>query len=89
MNHNEKAIKLLQRNHYNLSMSVWHAGRHVHGLRFTAKVFAPFYSKKQDYCGTKIKIPVNCEKQKTGHRNGKYRNPEDSGRNMQPSSCSS
>jgi len=32
--------------------------RHVHGLRFTAKVFAPFYSEKQDYCGTKIKIPV-------------------------------
>jgi hypothetical protein len=32
--------------------------RHVHGLRFTGKVFAPFYSEKQDYWGTKIKIPV-------------------------------
>jgi hypothetical protein len=29
-----------------------------HGLRFTAKVFAPFYSEKQGYCGTKIEIPV-------------------------------
>jgi hypothetical protein len=29
-----------------------------HGLRFTAKVFAPFSSDKQDYCGTKIEIPV-------------------------------
>jgi len=29
------------------------------GLRFTAKVFAPFSSDKQeDYCGTKIEIPV-------------------------------
>jgi hypothetical protein len=28
------------------------------GLCFTAKVFAPFYSDKQDYCGTKIEIPV-------------------------------
>jgi len=50
------------------------------GLRFTAKVFAPVCSEKQDYCGTKIEIPV-----KTGDRNGKYRNPEDSCRNMQPS----
>jgi len=39
-------------------MSALHAERHVHGLRFTAKVFAPFYSEKQDYCGTKIEIPV-------------------------------
>ena len=60
-------------------MFALHAERHVHGLRFTVKVFAPFYSEKQDYCRTKIGFLS-----KTGVRNGKYRNPEDSGRNMQP-----
>ena len=50
------------------------------GLRFTAKVFAPFYSDKQDYSERKLRFLWE-----TGDRNGKYRNPEDSGRNMQPS----
>jgi len=38
------------------------------GLRFTAKVFAPFYSEKQDYGGTKIEIPV-----KNRRPGGKYK----------------
>jgi hypothetical protein len=33
-----------------------HAEVTSQGLRFTAKVFAPFYSDKQDYGGTKIEI---------------------------------
>ena len=35
-----------------------HAKVTFQGLHFTAKVFAPFYSKKQDYGGTKSEIPV-------------------------------
>jgi len=35
-----------------------HAMVSSRGLRFTAKVFAPVCSEKQDYCGTKIEIPV-------------------------------
>jgi hypothetical protein len=42
------------------------------GLHFTAKVLLLFLPEKQGYCGTGIE------------ENGKYRNPEDSGRNMQP-----
>jgi hypothetical protein len=46
---------------------------------FTAKDFAPFIQKNKVTVEQKSRFLC-----KTGDRNGKCRNPEDSGRNMQP-----
>jgi hypothetical protein len=62
--------------------TLWHAKVTSRGLRFTAKILLLFIpEKKQGYCGTNIEIPV---KNRQLERKIQLRNPEDSGRNMQP-----